>query len=29
LAAKARWGAHLLETPVGINTVAINTRAAR
>jgi GTP cyclohydrolase II len=29
LAAKARWGAHLLETPIGINTVAINTRAGR
>ena len=29
LAAKAQWGAHLLETPVGINAVAINTRAAR
>jgi GTP cyclohydrolase II len=29
LAAKARWGAHLLETPIGINTVGINTRAAR
>jgi len=34
LAAKARWGADLLETPIGINTVALNTvslntRAAR
>ena len=29
LAAKAQWGAHLLEAPVGINAVAINTRAAR
>jgi GTP cyclohydrolase II len=29
LAAKARWGAHLLETPVAINAVSLNTRAAR
>src|SRR5450631_4867260 len=29
LAAKAQWGAHLLETPVGISTVALTTRAAR
>lgn len=29
LAAKALWGAHQLETPIGINTVHINTRAAR
>ncbi|HEY5200420.1 MAG TPA: GTP cyclohydrolase II [Acidothermaceae bacterium] len=29
LAAKARWGADLVETSIGINTVALNTRAAR
>ncbi len=29
LAAKAQWGARLLDTPAGINAIAINTRAAR
>jgi GTP cyclohydrolase II len=29
LAAKARWGTHLLETPMGITTAGLNTRAAR
>ena len=29
LAAKAQWGARLLETPVALNTAALNTRAAR